>query len=93
MKNEAKPSFTIVEVDDEGWAAFKALEAEHRREYAASAQAVVDHEAWVNAPVGSDQDWSSAPTQVRDPRTVPSATLLPWERLHDWALEKKAQLP
>lgn len=88
MKNNAKPSFSIVEVDDEGWAAFKALEAEHRREYAASAQAVADHEAWVNAPEGSDRDWCSIQAKTREPTVFPSATQLPWESLHDWALEK-----
>ena len=91
MKNNAKLSFSIIEVDDEGWAAFKALEAEQRREYATSAQAVEDHEAWVNAPIGSDRDWRSIQAETREPRAVPSATQLPWESLHDWALEKNVK--
>jgi len=88
MKNEVKNAFSIVEVDDEGWAAFKALEAEHRREYAASAQAVADHEVWVNAPEGSDHDWCYVQAEEREAIALPSSTQLPWERLHDWALER-----
>jgi hypothetical protein len=89
MKNDAKPSFSIVEVDDEGWAAFKALEAEHRREYAASAQAMVDHEAWVNAPVPGETRWKSIPsdeqTSLAWPRMIPHPSQPPFDQLRDFA--------
>jgi hypothetical protein len=57
--------FRIVEIDDQGWAAFKALEARQRREYAASPEAVADHEAWVNAPMADDSSWGSIPAKEK----------------------------
>jgi len=57
--------FQIVEIDDEGWAAFKALEARHRREYAASPEAIADHQAWVNAPMPADDSWGSIPPKEK----------------------------
>ena len=81
------PPFCIVEVDDEGWAAFKAMEAQHRREYASSPEAVADHEAWVNAPPVPDDQWGSSPTTGGEPPFLPSPTHIPWQERYDWALE------
>jgi hypothetical protein len=80
--------FHIVEIDDDGWAAFKELEAQHRREYAASAEAIADHQAWVNAPIASDENWSSLPEKEKKVVIIPSRTNLPWHMRYDWALEK-----
>lgn len=89
MKNNAKQSFSIVEVDDEGWAAFKALEAEHRREYAASAQAVADHEAWVNAPMPLETRWKSIPSDEQNslawPTMLAHPSQPPLDKLKDFA--------
>ena len=79
----------IVEIDDEGWAAFKALEAQHRREYAASPEAVADHQAWVNAPMADDEDWGSIPDDDwLEPLIAPNPNEIPWDQLYDWSLEK-----
>lgn len=88
MKKDVKNAFSIVEVDDEGWAAFKALEAEHRREYAASALAVADHEAWVNAPLPHDARWESIPSAEQDrlnwPVMIPHPSQPPLGNLKDF---------
>ena len=55
--------FRIIEVDEEGWAEFKKLEADQRAAYAVSEEAKRDHEAWVNAPMARDEDWGSTVSQ------------------------------
>lgn len=88
MKDAENTPFRIVEVDDEGWAAFKALEAQHRREYAASPEAVADHEAWVKAPPVSDSEWGSISPKESYPVIIPSQNQIPWAQRYDWASEK-----
>lgn len=80
--------FQIVEIDDQGWAAFKALEARQRREYAASPEAIIDHQAWVNAPMADDESWGSIPAKDKEAVMIPSPTQIPWNMRYDWALEK-----
>lgn len=87
MNDTNNTPFRIIEVDDEGWAAFKALEAKHRREYAASPEAVADHETWVNAPPVSDQEWGSIPPKETEPTILPNQNQIPWEQRYDWASE------
>lgn len=96
MHPEPEPQHTpfhIVEVDDDGWAAFKALEAQHRREYAASPEAVADHEAWVNSPMPKEPRWQSIPPEeqaaLKWPKIIPSPTQLPWEELYDWSQKNR----
>lgn len=92
MTELSKPSpqenFRVVEVDDEGWAAFKALKAQHRREYAVSSEAIADHQAWVSAPMPLESSWGSIPSRVREITIIPSPSHIPWENRYDWALEK-----
>lgn len=93
MKEIDDTPFRIVEVDDEGWAAFKALEAQHRREYAVSPEAVADHKAWVNTPMPKEPRWRSISpeeqAELKWPEIIPSPTQLPWAELYDWAQESK----
>jgi hypothetical protein len=82
------PPLKIVEIDDEGWAAFKRVEGEQRREYAQSTEAIRDHEAWVNAPMADDEDWGSIPEEDWvEPVIAPNPNEIPWDQLYDWSLE------
>lgn len=95
MNSPDSSPFRIVEVDDEGWAAFKALEAQHRREYAASAEAVADHQAWVNAPMADDASWGSIPAKEKDnlawPEMIPHPTQPALDQLKDFFQPLKAK--
>lgn len=79
-------TFQIVKIDDEGWAAFKSLEAKHRSEYATSPEAVAEHDAWVNSPQVPAGAWCSAPPKERKIQIIPSPTRIPWEQRYDWSL-------
>ena len=54
--NQPQKPLKIVEIDDEGWAAFKKMEGEQRQEYAQSQEAIHDHTAWVNSPMAEDDE-------------------------------------
>jgi len=81
----------IVEIDEEGWAAFKKLEGEQRREYSKSPDAVRDHEAWLYAPMAADDEWGSVSEATEEdwvePVIVPNPDQIPWDDLYDWSLE------
>ena len=91
MNLKLHPPLTIIEVDDEGWAEFKKMEGEQRREYAQSAAAVHDHEAWVNAPMAEDDDWGSIPEEeqeeLREPKIIPNPLQIPYDQLVDFSEE------
>lgn len=93
MKNTDHKPFRIVEIDDERWAAFKALEAQHRREYSQSPEAVADHEAWINAPMPKEPKWRSISpeeqAELKWPEIIPNPNQPPWAELYDWALESQ----
>lgn len=81
-------SLKIVEIDEEGWAAFKKMKGEQRREYSQSQDAVRDHESWVNAPMANDGDWGSIPEdEWVEPVIAPNPNEIPWDQLYDWSLE------
>ena len=78
--------FRIVEVDEEGWAEFKKLEADQRAAYAVSEEAKRDHEAWVNAPMARDEDWGAIPARkYQEPVRRPAHPLIPHSQRADWA--------
>ncbi|MFT3991208.1 MAG: hypothetical protein QM680_07340 [Luteolibacter sp.] len=79
----------IVEINDEEWAAFKRMEAAQRLEYALSEEAIRDHEAWVNAPMASDDEWGSIPeeeeAELREPVIIPNPDQIPYDELVDFS--------
>lgn len=89
MNPPNQPPLKITEVDDEGWAAFKREEAEHRQEYASSELAKKDHEAWLHTKPAGDDEWGSIPAEEAEnlhwPKIIPNPMQIPLDELVDMA--------